>query len=208
VKKILILGGTGKLGKLLVYYFLQQKYKVKVLIRDPRKLDLTNENLEVLVGEVTNKEDLEKALNNIEVVISVLGHGFRTKYMVQENTLKNLIPLMKKKKINRFITVTGAALKTNKDKNSIILFLTEFIFNLIDPYRMKDARIQLEILEKSNLNWTVVRTPIHNNGVGKKIKSSYSQPMPWKQISRNSIAEFINSCIKEHTWIKESPVIY
>jgi len=209
MKNILILGGTGKLGKILIVYLLEKNLKVITLIRNPDKLNISNKNLIIIKGDVTNKHDLEEALKNVDIVISALGHGFRTKYPIQEKTLINIIPLMEKLKIRRFITVTGAALKTKNDSNSFTLLFTEKLFGLIDPYRINDARTQQGLLEKSDLDWTVVRTPVHKDGKSEKLNNiGYRQPLPWSKLSRNTIVEFILNCVIEDKWIKESPVIY
>ena len=207
--KILILGGSGKLGKVIVSTLLLKKYELVLFARNPQKIKVKNKNINILKGNVVNSEELAKALTDVDVVVSVLGHGFRSKYPILKENLEELIPLMEKKKIKRFITVTGAALKTKEDKNSITLTFTEEILGLIDPYRLNDSKFQQKLLEKSNINWTVVRTPIHKNGEVEKLKSiGYKQPLPWRRIPRKSVANFILKCIEDEIWIKKSPIIY
>jgi putative NADH-flavin reductase len=209
VGKVLILGGTGKLGKVLVSYFLLKKYEVVVLVRNPDKINIKNASLKIIKGNVTNVSDLKKSLEGVRFVISALGHGFRTTYPILEKNLETLIPLLEEKNIIRLITVTGAGMKTEEDKNSFFLSVSEMILNIIDPFRLSDARKQQILLETSGLNWTVVRTPVHKTGNKIKIKSvGYNQPKFWYRITRISIANFIYICIKEDKWIKKSPVIY
>ena len=209
MQKLLILGGTGNLGKVLVRFLLQKNYEVVVLVRSPDKLKIKDSKLKIIKGDVTKESDLEKSLKGVGVVISVLGHGFRTKYPIQELSTKNLIPLMKKENINRFICVSGAALRTEKDSNSFTLLFTKKAFSLIDPYRMSDAVNQYHLLKKSDLNWTIVRTPVHKSGDLKEIKSiGYDQPKPWNKITRKTISQFIDICITEDKYLKEAPIIF
>ncbi len=206
---ILILGSTGHLGKVLLKTCLENNYNITILIRSASKIDIKNKNLKIIEGDVTNKLDLEKSLKNIDVVISTLGHGFRTNFPIQEKTMISLIPLMREKKINRLITITGAGLKIKGDPNSFIANISEKLFYIIDPYRMSDAKKQQSIIENSDLNWTTIRTPVHNNKNSMEIKKiGYTQPKPWETVSRKAICEFIIECINKNEWSKKSPIIY
>lgn len=208
MKNILILGATGHLGRVLLNVCLENKFNVTALVRDKNKLNIKNERLKIIEGQVTNINDLSKSLYNIDVVISTLGHGFRTKYPIQENTMKILIPLMVEKNIKRLITITGAGLKIKGDPKSIIAELSSIVFPFIDPYRMKDSKIQQELLEKSELDWTLVRTPIQNSKNSKIKYIGFIQPKPWQKVSRIAISNFMIECIENNKWIKKSPIIY
>ncbi len=209
INKILILGATGALGKVLTNSFLLKNYQVKALVRNPEKLKITNNNLRVLKGDVTNSSDLIEALSGVDVVVSCLGHGFRTRFPIQEKTMKALIPLMEKSKTKRMIAVTGEGLLTDHDVQSVTSKINFKLFSLVDPYRMSDAQSQQSLLEGSKLLWTVVRTPVHTDGRNRKVNhSGYSHPPMWKTISRKAIAEFIAECIEKDLWINKSPIIY
>jgi len=209
MKNILILGGTGQLGKKLIPFCLERNYFVTALVRNPKKITLIHQNLKILQGSVTHTEDLSKALAGIDVVVSVLGHGLRTSYPIQEKTMLALIPIMEKKKIARILSVTGAGLKIEGDPRSFLADITEKLFTLIDPYRMKDAKNQQLLLEHSNLDWTVVRTPIHRNeDVVNVVHVGFTQPMPWQAISRKTICDFVIQCIESSTFIKKAPIVF
>lgn len=208
-KNVLLLGANGKLGSVLLQELLKNNYNVIALVRNPSKIKINHNNLNVVLGSPVDKNDLEKNIKNIDIVISTLGHGFRTKYQIQSESLKMLIPIMEKNNIMRFITVSGAALKTKDDPNSFILNFTNFVFNQIDPYRMTDAKNQLALLEKSNLKWTVIRTPIHSNEKTNVINhQGFDQPKPWIKLSRNAISIFICKNIEKDLWIRKSPIIF
>lgn len=209
MKNILILGGTGHLGKVLVKLLLDKNYSVVVLVRNAKKLNLKHKNLTVIQGNVVDANDLSIALSGVAVVVSVLGHGFRTGFPIQEKTIAKLFPLMEKNKIKRFITVTGAGLKVKGDPDSFIANISEKLFYFIDPYRMSDAKNQQLVIDKSNLDWTVVRTPIHNDKENENIEHvGLTQPPLWKTISKVAISKFIIKCIEENHYIKKAPIIY
>lgn len=209
MQKVLVLGATGHLGKVIVDRLIERNYHVVALVRNPQKIAKAPKELTVIKGNVTDKNSLENALNNTDVVISALGHGFRTSYPIQEKTMAILLPLMGQKHISRLITITGAGLIVKGDPPSLIATLSKIAFPLIDPYRMSDAKKQQELLEKSTINWTVVRTPIHNSKSSQKITHvGYTQPKPWATLSKKAIVEFMIDCIEKNNYIRKSPIVY
>ena len=209
MKHILVLGATGHLGIVLTKVLLEKSYIVTALVRNPDKLSIKHTNLSVIKGDVMDPVDLSHALKNIDVVISALGHGFRTPFPIQENTLKVLLPIMKEKGVERFITVTGAGLIVDGDPKSLMGTFSNFVFPIVDPYRLSDAKAQQTLLEKSSIKWTVVRTPVHNNKINQRLRHiGFDQPLPWYTLSRTAICEFIVECIEENKWVNKSPIIY
>jgi nucleoside-diphosphate-sugar epimerase len=78
-------GGTGQAGSECVYQALQGGHKVKVLARDPSKMlvplgsggakvgtALTDSNLEVLQGSVTDQKAVDKVFDACETVDGVI----------------------------------------------------------------------------------------------------------------------------------------
>lgn len=209
MKRILVLGATGKLGKVLTDVLIRNNFNVTALVRNPQKLTGKSQNLTIIEGNVTDDKVMSQALEGIDVVISVLGHGIRTKFPIQEKTMKILIPLMEKKKIKRLIVVTGEGLLLKDDNSSLFNKLTSRVFSIIDPYRMSDAIVQQNLIEKSKLDYTIVRTPVHSNKDSWEIKySGYNHPSIFQTVSRQAVSNFIVELIEKHNWVRQSPIIY
>lgn len=107
IKNILILGATGHLGQVLTKTLVSKSHNVTALVRNPEKFDSSLRNIKIIKGSVLDEKDLQKSLEGIDAVISVLGHGFRTSFPIQEKVMKILIPLMESNGIDRLITITG-----------------------------------------------------------------------------------------------------
>lgn len=206
-RKILVLGATGNLGKVIVATALHQGYHVVTLVRSPKKL-YKHDNLTIHTGDVTRSSDLKKVMEGVNAVIVVLGHGFRTSFPIQEKTIRALIPVMQEVGVQRLVTITGAALLEPGDPHSLFGTLQEKLVTLIDPYRLGDARQQSVLLRRSKLDWTIVRTPVHRSGNTTKLRSiGYRQPYPWQTVTRKAIATFMLQCLEENSWIHASPII-
>src|SRR5207237_10855750 len=69
----LVLGATGRTGRLVVEQALAAGHTVTALVRSPEKVANGNANLRVVTGSATDKSDLARALEGADAVISTLG---------------------------------------------------------------------------------------------------------------------------------------
>src|SRR3989442_3391558 len=72
---LLILGATGRTGRLVVEHALAAGHTVTALVRSPEKLTIRNSNLRVVTGRATDPEDVAHALASADAVLSTLGGG-------------------------------------------------------------------------------------------------------------------------------------
>ena len=81
--KVLVVGASGQTGQHVVDQLIEQRIKVKVVVRSTEKIGrwLENEFVEVVQGNVLEMSDaeLEKVLSDIHVITSTLGHNLSFK---------------------------------------------------------------------------------------------------------------------------------
>ncbi len=70
---LLVLGATGRTGRLVVEQALAAGHTVTALVRSPQKLTTSNSNLRVVTGDVTDTSALAGAMERADAVISTLG---------------------------------------------------------------------------------------------------------------------------------------
>jgi uncharacterized protein YbjT (DUF2867 family) len=120
LKRVLIAGATGYLGKFAVQAFKQQGYHVRVLTRSEKSLHtpgpftapaLEKDDFdEVFVGEITQPETLAGLLDDIDLVFSCVGISRQrdglTFEQVDYQCNKNLIDLCQSSSVKRFVYVS------------------------------------------------------------------------------------------------------
>ncbi|MGK0499345.1 MAG: hypothetical protein ACJAYG_000982 [Oceanicoccus sp.] len=124
MKKVLIAGATGYLGRFAVQAFKQQGYWVRVLVRDAKRLRQEgpfaspainiDEIDDVFIGEITKPESLVGMLDGIDWVFSCVGISRQrdglTFEKVDYQCNKNLIDLCELSHVKRFsyVSMQGA----------------------------------------------------------------------------------------------------
>jgi uncharacterized protein YbjT (DUF2867 family) len=74
MKKVLVAGATGYLGRFMVLECNKQGYFVRVLTRNAKKLDDLKEHIDdVVESEITNPDSLAGICQGIDIVISSIG---------------------------------------------------------------------------------------------------------------------------------------
>ena len=72
--KLLILGSSGKSGKIITLLALQRGMQVRAMVRNLAKLNLQHEYLEVMQGDILDEHAINEALRNIDAVVWAIGH--------------------------------------------------------------------------------------------------------------------------------------
>src|ERR1700737_1901819 len=70
---LVVLGATGRTGRLVVEQALAAGHTVTALVRSPEKLTAGHSNLRVVRGEATETAAVSSALEGADAVISTLG---------------------------------------------------------------------------------------------------------------------------------------
>lgn len=119
MKRVLVAGSTGYLGRYVTQEFKERGYWVRALARNPKKLEQTGPFLkpavidkadEVFVGEVTRPETLQGLCDDIDIVFSSIGITRQkdklTYRAVDYQGNKNILDIAVGKSVKKFIYVS------------------------------------------------------------------------------------------------------
>ncbi len=214
--KILILGATGRTGRLIVEEAIKQGHVLNVLVRDIHKIPFDSKSINVFQGTPARREDLAAAMQGCDLLISALSIARASdapwsKLITPENfiseSVKNIIAEAGQQNIQRLISISAWGVgDTNKDIPFWLRWLIKHT-NLRPVYAEHES--QEKLLAASSLQWTAVRPVALNDA--KKIKtlkiSFNNLPKPSLYISRHSVAKFIVDIIKSNGYVCKSPTI-
>jgi putative NADH-flavin reductase len=212
--RILILGITGRTGRLVAEEAIKRGHKVVGIARDPEKASLIG--VKIFKGTPYDLEIVRKAGIGCDAVIGTLSLLSRSQGIfgkiytpmdILSVSMKNTVKVMKEQGIKRIVLMTalgvGDSAKELPGIARMLINLTNIKYSYIDHEREE------MVLENSDLDWTIVRpvglnnknenlSILHNlKGIG-KIKNS---------ISRNAVAHFMIDCIEKGEFIRQKPGI-
>ncbi|MBP2111459.1 NAD(P)-dependent oxidoreductase [Paenibacillus silagei] len=149
---ILILGATGRVGSNIVTHALQDGHHVKVLVRTPEKVHPLHANLTIIEGNVINQEDVARAVQGNDVVISALNTDGTT---TLTDSMPFIIEAMYQEGIERIITVGTAGILQSELSPELLRYQSS-------ESKRRSTRAAEEheqayrLLERSTLKWTIV----------------------------------------------------
>jgi uncharacterized protein len=197
---ILILGATGRVGSQIVTYALHESHHVTVLVRTPEKIQINNENLTIIEGNVLNKDDIVRAMHEIDVVISALNTDGTT---TLSESMPLIIEAMENQGIKRIITIgTAGILQSRTTPNSLRYQSSES--KQKSTRAAKEHHKVYDMLKQSTLEWTIVCPTYLPDGerVGKYRIDRNFLPEGGAEISVPDTAEFSFKQIKASDYIK------
>ena len=72
-KLIVLFGATGQTGKKLLPLLLDAGYRVRAIVRDPKKVQLSHQNLELVTGDIQNLNQITEMIKGAYGIISLVG---------------------------------------------------------------------------------------------------------------------------------------
>ena len=197
---ILILGATGRVGSQLVNYALHDKHHVTALVRSPEKIQINNEHVTIIRGNVLNKEDIERAMYGIDVVISTLNTDGAT---TLSESMPHIIEAMENEGIQRIITVGTAGILQSRTTPDLLRYQSSESKRKLTR-AAEDHHKVYDLLKQSSLHWTIVCPTYLPDGdrLGEyRVERDYL-PVDGAKIHVSDTAEFTYKQIYSDEYIK------
>lgn len=203
MKKIIIFGATGGTGQQLAKQALEMGHRVTAFVRNPEKLKLTDNNLNIFQGDVLNFENVSKAIKNQDAVLCSIGISAFDKSALRANGTANIIKAMENNGVKRLICQTS--LGYGDSKEILPWYMKYIIVPIILKNAFKDHKSQEAKIEQSSLDWIIVRPGNLTNGIktgNYKYGFNYNNKIKLK-VSRADVAMFMLSQIENLEYLRK-----
>ncbi len=208
--EITIFGASGGIGRLLVEQALDAGYMVKAYVRNPSKLELTHQNLEIIKGELSDFENIRTAIAGVDAVISTLGPPLKRNYegWAILDAHINIVKAMEMEGVNRFITIATPSVNFNWDISSITTKMPTIMAKLFFSKAYKEIVKVGNVVSYSKLDWTIVRFIAPNNKpLTGSVKVTFGETKIKWGISRADIAAYLLLQVEDAQQIYSMPII-
>lgn len=191
---IVVFGANGKMGSLVVKQALEAGYQLRAFIRSPEKYaQAQHAGIEVVRGDATVYEDVEKAIQGVDVVISCLGNPPKSKVLIMARAYDNIMKAAAEQPDSpRCIMISSIGLGGS---SWFVRFLLTMIAGKksITDFENADQRVR----EDAKVPFALVRASGLTDKAGRGAYQVLEQKsIFWpKFISRSDVAKFFVDCL-------------
>ena len=197
---ILLLGASGPTGQQVLQQALEHGDTVTALARHPETLEQFGQQVKVVRGDATSAEDLTKAMDGQDVIISALGRG---KALRAENLFTDAILAILQAAsatgVHRLVWLSSFGVAHTYDSAT---FSQKAVYKTILRNIYANKAEAEKLLRASDLDYTIVY-PTDTYRVGENISMNSAV----LKVSRADVGHFMYRAALDAEWIGRDAVI-
>lgn len=201
---VLVLGGTGSVGRLVVEEALRRGHGVTVLVRHAERLGALTSRVRVAQGDALDAGAVSRAVAGQDAVVYVLGAGnVRHTTLFSEST-KILLEAMTDHGLRRLICVTGVGAGETKGHGGFLY--DRILYPLFTKGIYADKDVQERLIRQSGLDWTIVRpAPFRTRTPPGPLRVVTNvEGVTLSKISRLEVARFLLDALEENRYVHQA----
>jgi putative NADH-flavin reductase len=206
---VLVFGATGATGHELVSQALAKGHRVTAFVRTPAKLGSLSTRVTVAQGDVADSAAVAHALDGQSAVLSALGAAspLRRDPVLVEG-VRHIVNAMEQMSVRRLVYLSFLGVQEGRRQLRLVgrtLVAWLILRNVVADHALKE-----EIIQRSRLDWVLVRPPRLTNGPrrgsyrhGSDIRATSIVPT----ISRADLADFMLRQLADDTYVRRAPAV-
>jgi uncharacterized protein YbjT (DUF2867 family) len=190
IVKLFVIGATGRTGQEIVRQAIARNHHVTAFVRSPENISLKNERLTVLKGNVMDENELFRAVQNHDAVVSTLGprEVFKPSSMLHDSAVATT-RAMNRAGVKRLVVLSAAAHFPG---------LLNRIASFIMRNHMRDSLAMETVVQASGLDWTIARPPrLTQEDYSTYRSREDAAPRMGFSLSRKAVAAFMLDAIEQ-----------
>jgi putative NADH-flavin reductase len=219
-KRILMIGGSGRTGKLVIEELLHRGHQVTALVRKPESMNAqVSAGLKIVTGTPMDKENVRSAFSqcNPEVIVVTLSApragdspfaAVVAPPRLMADSTANVVAMMKEFNTPKIVIMQAFGVGESWANLHCIMRLLMKQSNMI--YQYDDHNLVAKETKASGVNYVFVRPSRLEEGDAREIKewANGGEGVPMmRTITRGSVAKFLVQVTENKTWDRTAPVI-
>jgi putative NADH-flavin reductase len=206
--KITVFGAAGRTGQHVIRKALAAGHNVTAYVHHASRLDITDEQLTVVEGDIREDDKVSKVIKDMDAVISVLGPSSNQQEYVISQGMANILGAMKTHQVKRLIVSVGAGVGDPQDTPGMLDRVMNLLLKLTARHVYEDMRRVAERVRNSDRAWTLVRVPMLTDAPGTgDLRVGYLGKGVGARLSREDMATFMVKQLDDETYLHRAPVI-
>ncbi|HUY45941.1 MAG TPA: NAD(P)H-binding protein [Streptosporangiaceae bacterium] len=205
---LVVMGGSGRAGRLVVDRALAKGHWVTVYARWPEAVAAAHERLAVVVGDVRDPDSVRDAIAGKDAVICALGVSSRSTTTVFSEGVTNIVRAAQDKGLRRVMAVSSAGVDATSRVSPTPRFAAAYLLERVMRNIYLDLARMEDELELSDTDWTVVRAPRLTGGPATGACRGVADGVRWpRPLSRADLADYIVSHLDDPTTHRKKVVV-
>lgn len=206
---VLVFGASGATGRQVVKHALDCGHSVRAFVREPDKLQIEQARLATMVGDVTEYASVEHAVRDADVVASALGSGNSlASHPALIDGVQNIVRAMEQAGVRRFVYLSMLGVDGSGRQLGLVdryVVLPLLLRNVMHDHAEKET-----IIQRSALDWVIVRPPRLTNG---RYTGRYRRGEDIREktllasISRADVADFMVKQFTDDRYVHRTPAV-
>lgn len=205
---IALFGGTGFVGGHMLQLLMRQGFNVRMMVRSNSGIE-SGDNLFLVEGDLKSGVAIKETLNGADAVIVMTGPrsgSIDDMRIVVEGT-KLIVQSMESQGIKRLLKLSGVSVRLKDEPFPLPRRLLDIGLGLAMKYPSKSKYLEQEIIQSSDLDWTVIRPPVISKRLSSKPIQAHDYAFLGMSVSVEKLCEFFLSQIDSDQWIRKSPTV-
>ncbi|MGY0492394.1 NAD(P)-dependent oxidoreductase [Streptomyces sp. WG-D5] len=203
--KLTVFGATGGVGQEIVKQALAAGHEVTAVVRDPARLTVTGERLEVVRADLKDPESLRTAVAGRDAVLSGLGARRKADAGIAAELTRSVLKAMEAEGVRRLLVVSAAPVGPQPADSPVADRLMLKVVGAV----LKDVYVDLAAMEaelaRSATDWTSVRPPRLQD---KPVTGSYRKvvggfPRAGRFLGRADVAHAMLAMVDDPATVKQ-----
>ena len=202
--RVLILGGTGRIGRLAVAAAVSSGHEVTAMARHP----WSDPSVTFVVGDVRDPGALSRALASIDAVIAAVGPRSNTveEELALEMGMRNLVAAAKASGLRRIVALSGAGVDVPDDRKPLLDRAASWFIRRAAEHVVGAKQREYEVLATSGLAWTALRPPLVTDGPARGYRLDF-QLRPGARVTREDVGRALVDQLVDETFVQRAPFV-
>lgn len=213
---LLILGGSGRTGLHVLTQAAARGHRVRALVRNPAAVQAPP-GVELIPGTPSNIDDIRKAAQGSEAVISALNNSRASDSpwaksvsppTFMTDATRNTLTVMGEQNIRRIVVTSTQNTGDGRASVNAAFKALVKLSNLKVTFDDHDGVD--EVVRASDADWTLVRAVfLVDKPVVTPVRAAEAgTDKPGTRINRGDLAGFLLDTVEQGTWIHKAPVVW
>ncbi len=203
--KIAVIAAGGRSGRVFVQAAVASGHVIRAGVRNIKD-SKADPRVEVVQCDATKLKDLRNLCKGQDAVVSFIGHVKGSPSNIQTRATENIVEVMRELQLQRFVSLTGTGVRMAGDNITLMDRFLNAGIKMIDPKRVKDGVMHVDVLKDSDLDWTVIRVlKLQNGGIHSFVLRENGPPKSF--VSRREVAQACLQVLEDESFIRQAPMI-